>query len=545
MINRLLYAGMLRTLLFTSPLLAQLSPGPLAQAHEHLSGLTNCLTCHTWGSKDLTPKCLDCHTPIKARLELKQGFHGLMDDPECQTCHTDHVKREFNMIHWEPSQADFDHFETGYELKGKHGDLSCENCHTPELILAEDVIAYAISQKSSEVLNKTFLGLGTNCENCHADVHRAEFKDQTCQDCHNEENWLDVRTSFDHDLRTEFTLRGAHDMLECEKCHSVKQESVGEFQVPRFSGLKYELCTDCHEDEHKGSFGNNCLKCHTERSFKIADQTGAFNHTATGYPLIGKHLQVECETCHTSEGRFTDSASYDECIDCHQDYHKGVFNQSNRDKSCDACHSMRGFIPALFGVMEHAKTKFPIDGAHLAQPCVFCHVKNDKAIYRWEPLNCEACHTTTHGTQFARYRLNNLWCESCHLTSAWESLVFDHNTTFFPLSGKHNEIKCEACHTTESNIVQYEDTDTSCLSCHTDVHSNQFPEKDCDACHTSRSWKIEPFNHLLNTDFPLDGQHNDLSCGQCHKFDADLKTIRFKPLAHACQDCHSFGDFKR
>jgi hypothetical protein len=47
------------------------------------------------------------------------------------------------------------------------------------------------------------------------------------------------------------------------------------------------------------------------------------------------------------------------------------------------------------------------------------------------------------------------------------------------------------------------------------------------------------------TEFTLDDQHLDLACGQCHKFEPQLNTIRFKPIPHKCQDCHSFGDFKR
>mgnify|MGYP002640240717 CR=1 FL=1 len=545
MIKQTVTTLILLALIFVNPLSAQLSPGPLAQVHEHLSGLTNCLNCHTWGSKDLSPKCLDCHTPIRNRVESKSGFHGQMDGEACQSCHTDHMKREFKMVHWEPSQSEFDHLKTGYELKGKHQELDCEKCHTDKFIKAEDVLDYAKSVKSGDVLTSTFLGLGSSCASCHEDVHRNEFKEQSCEDCHNELDWQAVKQSFDHDVRTKFSLRGAHSKLECEKCHTKQQVAVGKFQVQQFSGLIFDLCVDCHEDEHKGSFGNNCLKCHTERSFKIADQTGAFNHNATRYPLIGKHTLVKCKTCHTSENKFKAATSFDLCSDCHEDYHKGAFAQSNRDESCDACHSVRGFFPALFGVMEHTKTRFALNGSHLAQPCVFCHSKNNEPIYRWNPLNCESCHTTPHGEQFQRYRQNQEWCEACHVTREWESLTFDHGATFFPLIGKHTDVNCASCHKTEASIVQYEDVDTECVACHIDVHAKQFPDRGCNDCHTNLAWTIEPFKHDLLTEFPLDGQHKDVSCGQCHKFEGSLNTIRFKPIAHQCQDCHSFGDFKR
>jgi len=73
----------------------QLSPGPLAEPHAHLSGLTNCLTCHAWGSKDLSPKCLECHTPIQTRIVDELGFHGNLKEKDCLACHTDHMDKNF------------------------------------------------------------------------------------------------------------------------------------------------------------------------------------------------------------------------------------------------------------------------------------------------------------------------------------------------------------------------------------------------------------------------------------------------------------------
>ena len=532
-------------LVLAPALWAQLSPGPLAEPHSHLSGFTNCLNCHTWGSKDLSPKCLDCHTPIKNRIDAKTGFHGQLKETNCLECHSDHVGLDFKLIRWEPSQTEFDHSKSGFELKGKHIGLDCEKCHTREFVLAEDVMAYAQKQQTREVLNSTFLGLGEICADCHADVHHKEFVNQKCQECHSENDWLDIRKTFEHDTRTKYTLRGAHKKIECEKCHKESLEPVGKYTVHRFGGLKFDLCTDCHKDEHAGAFGSNCVKCHSMNSFKIQDKSGAFNHNKTRFPLIGKHFKVECKACHTSKERFAQESSYDQCMDCHKDYHAGAFQKQNRDISCDRCHSVRGYLPALFGSMEHAKTKFPLDGAHLAQPCIFCHQKNDKMIYAWDPLNCEACHLSSHGKQFTKYRVDGLFCENCHLSSAWEKLKFDHKNTHFPLSGKHLDLNCERCHKAQTEFIQYENIELSCGGCHTDVHAGQFVARSCENCHHTSNWKIPDFNHTALTQFPLDGQHKDLKCGQCHKQDSNLKTIKFKPIPHKCQDCHSFSDFKR
>ena len=534
-------------LLIFQPLIleAQFSPGPLSEPHAHLSGITKCLNCHAWGSQDLSPKCLDCHTPIQTRISGSAGFHGGLEEKNCSICHSDHKDREFEMIHWEPSQKEFDHKSTGYGLEGKHKDLNCPECHKSELIISEDILDYAKKQKSRDVLSSTFLGLRTNCTNCHANVHANEFKDQVCQDCHNQNDWKTAKKDYDHDFRTKFPLRGAHKKLDCEKCHKTSQEPAGKYQVQQFSGLKFDLCTDCHKDQHKGSFGSNCLKCHTESTFKQQDVAGAFNHQDTHYPLVGMHVAVACEKCHTNKDRFKLETSFDQCSDCHADYHEGIFLKPDRDTSCDQCHSVRGFFPPLFGVIEHRNTRFAIDGAHLAQPCIFCHKQNEKPVYHWDSLACETCHTSIHGQQFSRHKTNGNWCENCHKTSDWVELSFDHGATHFPLTGKHTEVVCSKCHKPTNDIVQYEGLLTNCTACHNDVHSQQFERRLCEDCHSTQFWPIQEFDHFTLTEFPLDGQHKDLKCGQCHKFEPKLNTIRFKPIAHKCQDCHSFGDFRR
>jgi hypothetical protein len=603
---------------------AQLSPGPLSSAHAHLSGMTECLNCHTWGNKDISPKCLDCHKPIQNRVNEEKGFHGKLDDKNCALCHTDHLDRDFKMIHWEPSKDAFDHKKTGYEIDGKHIDIKCEDCHKKDLILAKDVIEYAESIKPLEMIEHTFLGLGTECADCHKDVHDGEFKEKKCQDCHTTKawenvlktfdhkkdtqypltgahekvecekchtekqakvdkyeamrfsvaqydqctdchkdvhngefkekkcqdchatkSWESVLKTFDHKKDTKFPLKGAHEKVECEKCHKEKQAKVDKYQAMLFSVTKYTQCTDCHKDEHNGSFGQNCLECHNEKSFKVDNKSKSFNHDKTKYPLLGKHQKVECKKCHKIEKAFTDKTTYDQCLDCHEDYHKGAFSKSKKGTSCEGCHNVQGFTPPLFGIIQHKEARFQLDGAHLAQPCVFCHLKDNKSKYYWEKIDCEACHENAHGKQFSRYYKEENWCSRCHDTSEWNTLKFSHEKTDFPLTGKHIEITCESCHKPVDSIIQYEGNKKTCVSCHDDMHAKQLEAKTCDKCHSTTQWPITKFDHKKNTEFELDGQHKDLQCGQCHKLDVTISTIRFKPINHKCQDCHSFGDFKK
>ena len=529
-------------LLVTGLAFGQLSPGPLAAPHDHLAGMTNCLNCHTWGSKDLAPKCLDCHTPIQSRIRDKQGFHGQLEKTNCVACHQDHLGEEFEMIRWESSKKDFDHDLTGYKLEGKHLKLECGECHKAALIKDEDILAYAKISKRENYLGTTLLGLGQACGDCHADVHKAEFKEQLCQDCHNTTDWKEAPKTFDHTRQTKYPLEGAHQQVDCQKCHKDLQQKVGKFQVHKFGGLKYEKCTDCHQDEHKGAFGQNCLECHTIKTFKVSSKSGTFDHEKSRFPLVGKHKQVKCAKCHTSKGQFERASSFNACSDCHEDYHKGVFAKENRDNSCDRCHSEEGFTPALFGMIKHQKTQFPLDGSHLALPCFACHGQKPDQKYRWDRMACDVCHETIHGQQFQQYRKAGNWCENCHKSQSWTQLTFDHKQTKFPLTGKHATASCQKCHKLEAGLVQYEGVATACSACHADVHAQQFAQSGCEHCHQTDAWTIARFDHNGLSRFALDGRHEKLLCGECHKYESQLKTIRFKPIPFACQDCHRFGE---
>jgi len=63
------------------------------------------------------------------------------------------------------------------------------------------------------------------------------------------------------------------------------------------------------------------------------------------------------------------------CTDCHADAHAGQFARSPGGADCARCHTVAGFSPATFTVADHARTAYPLAGAHLATPCVACHAR--------------------------------------------------------------------------------------------------------------------------------------------------------------------------
>ena len=100
-------------------------------------------------------------------------------------------------------------------------------------------------------------------------------------------------------------------------------------------------------------------------------QPGQFDHSRTGFSLLGEHAEVKCDSCHRP-GR-PRPLRHARCTDCHQDRHAGQLAGRADGGRCETCHDVNGFKPARFSPEDHARTRMPLTGAHLAIPCDACH----------------------------------------------------------------------------------------------------------------------------------------------------------------------------
>ncbi|HUJ28951.1 MAG TPA: hypothetical protein VLW85_23180 [Myxococcales bacterium] len=495
-----------------------LSPGPLAKAHEKLEGLKNCTQCHEAGQQVSGRKCLDCHKELQPEIASGTGFHGRIPPGkrDCNACHHEHQGRDFELIEWPArGKKSFDHAATGFALEGRHAALDCAKCH----------------EKPG-----TFLGLEkkTTCLSCHKDEHRGQLG-QNCVACHTESAWKPA-PGFIH-AKTDFPLRGAHVKVDCAKCHA-REESA----FTRFKPVAHASCTDCHKDPHEGRFGIDCTRCHVEDSWKqIKGASGerAF-HDKTRYPLRGAHATVACKDCH-GPGQAHKKAVYkglafDRCTSCHADAHEGQLAQN----ACDRCHDENGFRPARFEVADHAKTKYPLQGAHMAVACLLCH-KQGKAVkglvaFHPNAARCESCHADPHAGQFAKKA-----CADCHEVATFHRPKFDHDRdSRFALTGAHRNAQCASCHVNG----RYKPVDTACAACHADVHAGQFGvPADCTRCHETASFRQVKFVHAPPfTSFALAGRHAPVACDKCHAAAAlagGRTARRYKGSPVACEACHA------
>jgi hypothetical protein len=541
-------------LLATNNAHAQISPGPLAKAHESLNGATQCNSCHEFGTKTPTFKCLECHKEIARDLSTKQGYHAQigMQNPngrDCIRCHLEHNGEDFTLIHWEPSQKQFDHKLTGYPLVDKHAAVACEKCHTAAHMVP--AIRALIKKKD---LNKSFQGMGKECVNCHEDVHKGQLGPD-CTSCHNIIDWKQAN-QFDHS-KTKYPLTGLHAKVTCEKCHFPS----GPDKTVKYKGLKFDTCTACHTDPHKGAFKGTCESCHTTSGWKIINNLSAqFDHSKTKYPLEGMHAKVSCTDCH-AKGDFKKEIDFSKCANCHTpDPHKGQFQARASKGDCAECHTVTGkdWKPTLFGVKEHATSKYPLDGKHATVACDKCHTPAGKdTIYKVKFAACTDCHKDAHDNQFTIAPYQNR-CEDCHTVKDFHRSTYTvakHKNSRFALTGAHAAVSCAECHKIglggrTDKILPFHFEDRTCTACHTDPHKGEFKDRmalrradgtvlGCEACHNVRTWiDVKGFDHS-KTKFDLVGAHRVVTCGECHKTLPGTHEIQFKGTPQNCDACHT------
>lgn len=528
--NRLILSGFFLLMVFRVAN-AQISPGDLSNAHANLEGMTKCVQCHVLGESVTNEKCLDCHKEMNQLIHQKRGYHASVEiaGKKCLECHNEHHGRNFALVKFD--KGNFDHKLAGYELKGKHKEIECVECHKDQFI------AKKVSQKKGF----SYLGLETNCTACHTDRHKGSLGTD-CTKCHNFEAFKPAK-GFDH-KSTDFPLIGKHARVECKKCHDI--EIAQKDTIQRFKRDLPKSCVACHDDVHKGRFGTNCLDCHNQESFHQVRNLKDFDHSKTNYPLLGQHQTVKCENCHTTK-EYTNPVKHASCNDCHSDYHKGQFSVAGKSPDCSQCHTVNGFSPSLFTIEKHNEGKFKLDGSHLATPCIACHKKDDNWSFRNIGLRCVDCHKNIHREEMSEKYYPNQRCENCHTVSAWDEVKFEHNLTPFTLEGKHAGQSCRKCHfndaSDDSFTQQFSSLTKSCTQCHTDVHQGQFVEEgstQCDRCHTFNNWDPSKFNHN-NTRFKLDGGHEGVECFKCHTDETQngVSYTKYKFEDIKCAVCHA------
>jgi hypothetical protein len=112
---------------------------------------------------------------------------------------------------------------------------------------------------------------------------------------------------------------------------------------------------------------------------------------------------------------------------------------------------------------DHARTRFPLTGAHERTDCERCHAGG---VFAGTPAQCGACHLRGAALAETSKPLNHVpttnACDDCHTTSTWSDVRFQHIGLTTPCASCHNNVfargqgpdhipapaTCDLCHDT-------------------------------------------------------------------------------------------------
>lgn len=424
--------------------------------------------------------CNSCH------VDRHQGaFQRLGFGTRCERCHDTGGFRGKDL-----GKA-FNHGATGFQLSGKHAELSCAKCHK------EGNFKRAIAHE--------------RCGDCHPDPHNGQFASRAgspdCSACHSPTDFKPALFKREMHALNIFPLEGKHSTLQCVKCHKPENREL------LFRAGK-RICSECHSEPHGGEFAsqpynNKCDSCHSEAGF----ETTTFSrerHAQTRFPLNGRHSEIACAQCHKplpvryemepladggilpaslpASGKSTISKprlqfrfASRTCDVCHLDPHE---IRPEVNLSCNNCH-----IPQQWGVLlpfDHSSVSQKLEGVHREAAnqfkCAQCHkmreIMNENSVrtapaFSKAAIECVKCHADKdpHGGQFGILGNGQKDCSSCHTSNAWNSGSFDHNKTQFALTIQHQNVSCTKCHNNQKEVNGktvrwYRDTQSDCLNCH-------------------------------------------------------------------------------
>lgn len=572
------------------PNLSRLHPSHAAV--RALQGRDGCAACHTKGDRTPASSCNRCHEPIRVQLESRTALHGALDPElaqDCRRCHREHTDGGVGLVADESFREagveqpnEYDHrFTRSFGLSGVHTALACRACHA-----LADAPALADGQRR-------YLGLAQRCASCHEDPHAGSLGD-ACAACHGQRRPFAEAATFRH--TESFPLAASHAGLTCTACHAKGTP----FAVETERGAppsRDRRCAECHGAAHGDAFlsaisrfervsaDDTCRLCHAPEHASFAApgaQMTVPHHAATPFPLDAPHAELACATCHPGyaardpllagpalraqfAARFP-GRDAERCAACHTDPHAGQFDRAGGAGRCTECHARTHFLPSEFDAVRHARTHFPLLGAHRAVACGQCHTEargGRGAAKQWSPVPtaCAQCHDDVHGGRFdgpaAPATVNGrAGCARCHDAQTFSGVTWtgaEHGSwTGHALDGAHARASCAACHGRTAKPDGQGRTlgraATTCAACHTDPHAGQFQRagvSDCTACHVGASaWTLPAFDHDAQTRFKLDSDHAKLTCRACHQPVASppgAAVVRYRPLGRRCQDCHSAG----
>jgi hypothetical protein len=158
----------------------------------------------------------------------------------------------------------------------------------------------------------------------------------------------------------------------------------------------------------------DCSACHSPDGWSPVKAEMEFDHDEdTAFPLLGRHTETTCGACHLGLRFDEPRVSTWDCGACHVDVHLGNFTDN-----CAGCHNALSFNDVV-GLSIHARTAFPLTGAHLQLTCESCHIDDRGGAYSALDSDCRSCHTVDYEGSLSIDHMALSFstnCEDCHNT---------------------------------------------------------------------------------------------------------------------------------
>ncbi len=297
-----------------------------------------------------------------------------------------------------------------------------------------------------------------------------------------------------------------------------------------------------------------------------------FDHSRTGFPLTGAHIQARCASCHV-DGVFKGTPH--DCASCHVGgNHMGaVFKNTTHiptfDK-CDKCHQTNAWTPVK---------KFDHLGVAPGS-CQNCH--NGTGGVTGKPMghiattaSCDSCHKTTNWKQLgaggllpANHLPTNQACSLCHNQSSFIPGMMSHAGIISGCASCHNgqhfvgvtpvsipathiptSMPCELCHSSTSTnaggfLIPGAPNNSPTMMNHAGIVNN------CALCHSGLITYAVGVKPKAKTDAPTTHMVTSSDCSACHTSTttflmANLTTppIGHLPTTQVCSTCHLSNNF--
>ncbi|WP_201492360.1 cytochrome c3 family protein [Rubrivivax sp. A210] len=436
----------------------------------------------------------------------------------------------------------YDHTSTGFALRGKHEEASCESCHLRGIFKGTPrdcaTCHVANNPRGAKAMPLRHVQTLESCDNCHSlnSFAGALFSHfgvapGGCASCHN-----GVRAA---------GKSAGHPgtVASCDECHrtaaflpaAAKQSN----HIPTATGA---ACSACHSNPafrvmptlaaihaNAPSSTSGCATCHGAAAASFANPASGF--AIVGFPANHIPTQAACENCHTGPGTGISALP----VGNGARFSGALMNHAGIASGCVDCHRPAGSTVAFAGIsaiVGMPPTAPAGPGAHIpsSTACESCHLASRPA-----GLVPASATRSAPGSGFATpapggaqiHAGVSAGCNACHEAGmVWMGMnAYPISPATLTAGAQYRgfQTRPRAAASSFSVANPAHPTGDDCSRCHSstsafsgvDKPANHIPyaaSAQCNSCHTGTDYAVMPTLTAIHAFAP----NPSGNCAQCH-----------------------------